>query len=293
MPRPAVALSGLKEAARGVDNHSMDVILPAENFNQLTQTRYGPMLVNRHDLYVGRSLAVYGEWCEFEVELFNQIVRPGDVVLDVGANIGAHTLPLARAVGKDGLVGAFEPQRILYQALCGNIALNSLTNVHTWLAAVGAAPGSLLVPPLDYEREDNFGGVRLGGGAGKGEPVDVITIDQLGLEACRLIKIDVEEMEAEVLRGGVRTLETLKPLLYVENNPGPLAGDLISLIDALDYTMYWHLTPYNNPKNFKQAAPIFPDGLLSYNMICVHKSLGVSMTGFREVEVPAAGPLSP
>ena len=52
----------------------------------------------------------YGEWAEGELNLFLQIVRPGDIVLDVGANIGAFTVPLAKRVGMSGRIYAFEPQ---------------------------------------------------------------------------------------------------------------------------------------------------------------------------------------
>ncbi|TFG83046.1 MAG: FkbM family methyltransferase, partial [Chromatiales bacterium] len=55
---------------------------------------------------------------------------------DIGANIGTHTLALARLVGQQGLVFAFEPQRIVFQTLCANMALNSLDNVHCINSAV-------------------------------------------------------------------------------------------------------------------------------------------------------------
>lgn len=265
----------------------MDPLIPAENFNQLTATRYGPMLYNRHDLYVGRSLAAYGEWCEEEVALMCALLGPGDVVLDLGANIGAHTLPLARAVGPTGHVYAFEPQRIVYQTLCANLALNSLTNVHTYMMAIGAEPGVIAVPPLDYTQADNFGGLRLKAGSPAGEEVDVVTVDMLPLPGCRLIKIDVEEMELDVLRGAVQTLARFRPFLFVEANPGPLRDPLIRFLAAQDYAMFWAVTRYNHPGNFKGAAPIFPDDLYSFNMLAVHASIAAGLAHLERVEVPA------
>src|SRR5260370_1945855 len=64
----------------------------AITFNHLKACRYGHMLYNIHDVYVGRSLDLYGEFSEGEVGLFRRLVKPGDLVLDVGANIGPHTL---------------------------------------------------------------------------------------------------------------------------------------------------------------------------------------------------------
>lgn len=58
--------------------------------------RHGTLLFNSNDTFVGRSLELYGEWCEAEIELLAQVVRRGDFVLDVGANIGTHAVPMAR-----------------------------------------------------------------------------------------------------------------------------------------------------------------------------------------------------
>ena len=56
---------------------------------------------------VGRSLSMYGEWSEHEVVLFSQLVSPGDTIYDVGANLGAFTIPLSKMVGEHGRVVAF------------------------------------------------------------------------------------------------------------------------------------------------------------------------------------------
>ena len=117
--------------------------------NAVKVCRYGTMAYNINDRYLGRSLELYSEFSEGEVALFRQVVRPGDVVLDVGANIGAHTLFFARQVGPTGEVVTVEPQRVLFQTLCANLALNSVTNVWALPYAVGAVEGSLLIPRID------------------------------------------------------------------------------------------------------------------------------------------------
>jgi hypothetical protein len=83
----------------------------------IRRCRHGTMMYLRQDIYVGRSFAEYGEYSEGEVDLFRQCLRPGDVALDIGANFGSHTIPLAQLVGPGGAVYAFEPQRILFQIL--------------------------------------------------------------------------------------------------------------------------------------------------------------------------------
>src|SRR4051812_26232890 len=123
--------------------------LDPAGFNEVRMCNTGPMLYNRHDIYVGGSLAKYGEFSVAEQEVFAQMVRPGSVVVEVGANIGAHTVLLARLVGRDGEVHAFEPQRIVFQALCANLALNQCTNVFAKQMAVGASNGTIAVPAAD------------------------------------------------------------------------------------------------------------------------------------------------
>ena len=104
------------------------------------------MVFNRHDQFIGKALKVYGEYSEGEYDVFSQVVKPGDTVIEAGANLGAHTLGLAQLAGPNGRVYAFEPQRLMFQTLLGNVALNSLTNIYGFQKALSNAPGKLLVP---------------------------------------------------------------------------------------------------------------------------------------------------
>src|SRR3954469_8060635 len=100
--------------------------MPEEGFNHLRDCRHGPMLFNINDKYIGRSLELYGEFSEPEITLLTSYLRPTDTVVEVGANVGAHTVPRAQAVSGGGEVVAFEPQRLIFQTLCANLALNSI-----------------------------------------------------------------------------------------------------------------------------------------------------------------------
>ena len=89
--------------------------------------------------------------------LLGTLIGPGNVVVDVGAHIGCHSLFFARCVGSNGHVHAFEPQRILFQTLCGNMAINSLQNVTCHPFALGAQPGTGSMQPVDYLASHNAG----------------------------------------------------------------------------------------------------------------------------------------
>src|ERR1700691_5553987 len=136
-------------------------VLLANGSLRIKRTRYGLMAYNANDTFVGRSIDCYGEYSRDETLLFAQLVTAGSLVVDVGANIGAHTLFLAQAVGPRGAVVAIEPQRMVYQLLCANMALNEVSNVRAIHAGAGRAPGRAFVPVMDYARPENFGGVAL------------------------------------------------------------------------------------------------------------------------------------
>lgn len=270
--------------------HGSNAVSASPQFNRLRQCRHGMMLYNIHDAYIGRSLDQYGEFSEGEIDLFEQLIKPGQMILEVGANIGSHTVWLSQTVGPTGTVLAFEPQRIVYQTLCANLALNSITNVHCFCAAVGKAPGQIMVPSLDYSRANNFGGLGLGG-YWEGESVPVVTIDDLNLPKCHFVKIDVEGMEHEVLEGAMRTIAALSPILYVENDRKEKSDSLIRFIDGLGYKMYYHAPPLFSPHNFA-GNPVNVFGrIVSLNMLCLPKTVPQQMSGLQSVQVPAASAL--
>jgi FkbM family methyltransferase len=252
---------------------------------RLKRCRHGTMMFYANDQYIGRSLDLYGEFSEREIELFAQLVRPGMTVVDAGANIGAHTLFFASVVGADGRVFAFEPQRALYQILCGNVAFNLQTNVVAVQAGLGAEEGTITVPKIDYGRGGNFGGVALGKYEG-GEEVPLRKLDSYALTSCHLIKIDVEGMEKAVLEGARATLERQKPLLYVENDRKEKSSELIRWLFDHDYRLYWHTPRMFNPENFFGAKENVFGAVVSLNMLCVPKAQPIELKGFKEITSP-------
>ena len=136
------------------------------------------------------------------------------LVLDVGANLGAYSIPVAKDVQRlNGSVIGFEPQRIIYYQLCGNIFLNSLDNYRAFNQAVGDVDGFVEVPEVDYGTNRNIGAFSLDGEyrrfngidasvKSKTTKVPMIRLDDLEVEKSpSLIKIDVEGFEINVLKG--------------------------------------------------------------------------------------------
>jgi len=257
--------------------------------NKMQQCRYGMMMYNSHDTVIGRSLKVYGEWAQREMDLLKEWIAPGDVVIDVGAYIGTHTLFFARAVSPGGRVIAVEPQRLPFQILCGNIALNSLSNVYTYMAAAGRESGTVSIPAIDYEQSNNFSAFSLlpilaSDDPWFGEEVPVMTLDGLKLQKCKLIKIDVEGMEADVLRGSLSTIQKLKPILYVENNNRGDSTELVRLIRDLGYDIWIHTSPEFNPDNFLGESRNISWNFFDINMICLQKGSKINAEGLHPLD---------
>ena len=260
--------------------------MSSEPFNVLVETKHGPFLCNRNDLYIGRSLQLYGEVNEYEVQLLKLLCPEGGTMLDIGANIGSHTVPLARHVGPKGWVYAVEPQRVIFQTLCANVALNSLTNVDCVWAAVAEAQGTIRIPDIDYTRESNFGAVEVST-FGVGRPVNQITLDDFaGLPRVDVVKVDVEGMEQRVLSGGNRFFQRFRPVLYVENDRVEKSRALIEHLWSLDYRLFWHLPSFFNAENFRgNSHNVFPN-LIASNMLCFPRALRIDAPPGGEIVDP-------
>ena len=150
------------------------------------------------------------------IHLLERTARPDWVMLDVGANVGAVTLALARFTSPSGTVHAFEPGPPNLLRLRANLALNPAlaARVTVHAAGVGETPGELRW----QEEAGNPGNAMLG--ADGTHAVPVITLDDFaakqGLTRLDFIKVDVEGMELNVFRGAQQTLKKLRPVIYFE-----------------------------------------------------------------------------
>jgi FkbM family methyltransferase len=163
-------------------------------------------------------------WNPDEYEAFRAAVQPGDVIVDVGANLGAYTLLFGLWTGAAGRVFAFEPAPVPYGGLSAHISLNGLSDrVVALPQAVSCTEGT-----LDFVADGIDGANRLTAGASRGRasvvPVGVTTLDAISDRygvTPRVIKIDAEGAELDVLRGARRTIRTAGRglQLFVEMHP--------------------------------------------------------------------------
>ena len=245
-----------------------DYRVRTDGSTRLTQTRNGLMFYNRFDCYIGRALDRYGEYSEQECALFRLLVRPGDVVIDAGANVGAHTLVFSRLVGDRGMVHAYEPQPVVFTHLNSTLQLNHCVNVVTHGQGLGSKRGDAYIPALDYDAAGNFGGVELGQYE-DGNRVVITTIDSLKLEKCSFLKADVEGMELDVLAGASDTIDKCRPIIYVENDRQNYTTRLVRYIKSKGYLIADDETPLFNPNNYFCNSKNEFGNLVSKNLLGV------------------------
>lgn len=178
-----------------------------------------------------------GEYEEQTTSLFERTLKPGMVMIDVGAHVGYFSLLAARQIGPEGMVFSFEPDPINYELLVQNIELNKYNNISPVNAAVGDTVGSLTLfqTALDSGRHSIYHhGLPENGSI----EVDVSTLDAF-LNArdrpdINLVKVDVEGAEMDVLRGMTGLLERCPNLkLIMEFNPALLQGAGVAPSDMI------------------------------------------------------------
>jgi len=211
----------------------------------LVSSDHGSLIVNRNDFHtiasgqsygVGFQILNFGCYDPGEVaevltllKQRREVVGDGMVVVDCGANIGVHTLEMANYMNGWGRVLAYEPQERLFYALCGNIALSNSFNVSAFNFAVGAECGTSKIPVPNYHKPASFGSLELRktpsteyiGQSISYNPRDmadipIISLDSLRLTRLDFLKIDVEGMELEVLRGAQGTIARCRPFMLIE-----------------------------------------------------------------------------
>ncbi len=188
----------------------------------------GP-LKGSHWLVATRSNFFFGTYEPAQTKLFAELVKPGDVVYDIGAHFGYYTLLGSKIAGRSGRVIAFEPSPSNLARLYRHIELNRCTNVKVLELAVS-----------DHEGTAHFE-TRTGSGVGHlaaDGPLEVklTSLDALkDLPAPNVMKIDVEGAEVQVLRGMRAILGTAKPIIFLSLHGEELKNTCTEMLSSYGY----------------------------------------------------------
>jgi FkbM family methyltransferase len=196
------------------------------------------MIVNPNDQYISRNMLYAGEWEPHIREMMKKIIKDGMVTMDIGANIGTHTLLMSRLAGDTGKVYAFEPCKLNHDVLVYNCILNRCSNVMIYKYGCGDKSKTMYIDKQwsQSKKEDNYGCIFLQSDqkSNNDESIKVIKIDDMKLEKLDFVKIDAENMEDKVLEGMRETVKRCKPLIIVEIHEGDIKH-VVPIIHSLNY----------------------------------------------------------
>lgn len=189
------------------------------------------------------------DWVEPELRELDQLLSPGDVFIDVGANVGLYTLKGARLVGQTGKVIALEPGAEAYDHLVANLALNAFSWVRPMKVAASDVSGEAVLHHVPLGRDPQAFSLIANARALEGEVVETLTLDSLvahcDLDRVDLIKIDVEGAEPMVIAGAQTLLSSLRPAVIFECNAHlnaggetGAAGEAWSMLAAVGYRFF-------------------------------------------------------
>jgi FkbM family methyltransferase len=232
----------------------------------------------RDGLWFDLDLSDYMQWTVYysvekpvRARLYDLAV-PGNVAIDVGANIGEVLLNFAQRVGPTGRAIGFEAHPETVRHCMSNLALNAVENAEVHGVGLGKAEGKLA---FGRQCVSNSGADRfMAAGEGTIEvPVTALDdfADRAALDAVDLIKIDVEGFEMNVLLGGERTIERFRPVMFIElcddnlRAQGSSAAELVGWLDRHGYTS----------KDAATNAPVAAGDELGgcfLDIICWHRS---------------------
>jgi FkbM family methyltransferase len=247
------------------------------------------MYLDPDDQVITPTILVTGAWELNETDLFRRLVKPGDTVVDAGANVGYYTVIGARLVGDKGKVYAFEPDPANFALLEKNVRLNGLTNVVLERKALSNRKGTVQLFIADANKGDH----RIYQPDGESRPwidVEAVRLDEYfkGLgRGIDVLKMDVQGAEGLILEGMTGLLEgqTDGPTIFFELWPfglkgmGTDAGELLKTLQSDHYTFY-----DMNPKERGAPSRVTPADLLAEHPIEDREAQGnvLALRGGRE-----------
>ena len=186
------------------------------------------LIVAGNDNFVGRYARSSGTFDPEELAFIKTLIQPGSNMIEVGANIGTYSVHIGMHLGPGGTLYCYEPFRLIYQILTANIALNGLSNVHTFQVGISnISETNKIAAGPNLNSVDNYGAASLLDEKDKTwiltnpemQKVTLVTLDSQSFDTkIDLIKIDAEGMEFEVIRGAFNLISRDKPIIYTENS---------------------------------------------------------------------------
>ena len=221
-------------------------------------TRLGTFVFPVEDEVIAKSMQLYGEWAGIELSVIENFIRAGDVVLDIGGYYGTHAISFAEMVGSAGRVITFEGSIANFDVLRENVvAYSGLGIIEPRQEILSASSEDLFELAIN---PTNFGASHplRSSSFDKCAQLSGSSLDQINFEMVNFIKIDVEGMEDQVLRGAQALLRKFSPIVFFRVNTIEGGRLTISAFVGHNYDFFGCVTPlYNRNNAFNNEKNIF------------------------------------
>lgn len=208
------------------------------------------------------------DWFEDEIKFLRHLLKPGQSVIDIGANYGVYTLSMAKCVGPSGHVWAFEPASKTASLLDASIAANNFNHIVLEQSALSSENGTALLSLHDNSELNSL--VHARAINGDTESVPLKTLDEClktyNWENIAFLKIDAEGEEGNILRGGAQFFASESPLVQYEIKAEEFHLELVQAFTALGYNSYRLVPGLDLLIPFDEKEPV--DGYLLNLFAC-------------------------
>jgi tetratricopeptide (TPR) repeat protein len=249
-----------------------------KNIARVAETRYGILQYLPELEHSAQSIAWYGEYLQPQLELIARLISPGAHVVEAGSGIGEHAIALAKMVGAQGHLLAYETRPVVQRILRQNIEVNRIAGIVTLMRRDLGGP----------QAGSDVNGQAISDDApapAANDPEGADTVDALLLARLELLKIRSEANAGAILDGATETLWRLRPVIFASVGDALAVQKLAEKVRAFGYRCWRVETPFFNSDNYhRREADIFDgEGEMALLAMPEEVEIMVALDSFEEL----------
>jgi FkbM family methyltransferase len=200
----------------------------------ITDSKLGEFLVYKNDTVISRSIDMFGEYCQAEVDILKGFLpNESNQYVDIGTNIGYHLVAVHKETNCNVL--GFEPNPKHFAVASYNS--KDYPKIQIVNAGASDSKSEFILKDFDPTQNTNYGDIHIT--EGEGITVKTIPLDSIPLSSCDVIKIDVEGHEYEAMQGCTKTISKYRPVVFYEAMEWDVWNKCYTFLDDRRYKQYW------------------------------------------------------
>ena len=237
------------------------VFIKPSNYNRISvlktievKWRYGKIDLFCEDKLISNSILHYGEWAQKEIEFISELLEleKGSNIIFGGANVGIQSIAIANMIDESNTIYSFEIHPQIFELLDRNVANSNCLNIRATNQGLSNSKETIFVPRIESLNLDNIGAFSISNVDLKGElAAELISIDELKLDDCSFIHLDIEGHEISCIKGAINTIKSFHPDIYAEITTSRRGQSLYNKLVSYYTNVYIHCPKAFNKGNYK------------------------------------------